>query len=257
MSAPFLSVVIPAYNEESRLGASLATILAHLGRRGIAGEVIVVDDGSRDGTTDLVEAARRSDPRVRLVRFVANRGKGAAVREGALAARGSLVLISDADLSTPIAEFDRLLDRMRETASDIVIGSRALPGARIEVHQPFWREGIGKAGNRIIRYFTKLPFRDTQCGFKLLDRKKTDPIFRKMIVDRFAFDVELLWLAKLAGLRILEEPVTWRNSPDSRVTPVRDSLRVFADVLRVRRQIRRGFYRERARSGAGSGDPDA
>lgn len=257
MSAPFLSVVIPAYNEESRLGASLAAILAHFSARGIAGEVVVVDDGSKDATASLVGTVRKNDPRVRFVRFAANRGKGAAVREGALAAKGSLVLISDADLSTPIEEFDRILGRMRETASDIVIGSRAVPGARVEVHQPFWREGIGKVGNRIIRFLTKLPFHDTQCGFKLLDREKAAPIFQKMVIDRFAFDVELLWLARLAGLRILEEPVIWRNSPDSRVTPLRDSCRAFVDVLRIRRQIRRGFYRERARSATVPGAPSA
>lgn len=253
MSAPYLSVVVPAYNEERRLEQSLAPVLAWLDARRTAGEVIVVDDGSGDGTSAIVETARRADPRVRLLRFVANRGKGAAVREGALAATGSLLLVSDADFSTPIEEIDRLILRMRETASDIVIGSRALRGAKIELRQPFWREAIGKGGNRLIRAMTGLPFRDTQCGFKLLDREKAVPIFRKMVIDRFAFDIELLWLAKLAGLRILEEPVTWRNSPDSRVSAVRDPLKVLADIVRLRRLIKRGFYRERERaSGQGA-----
>src|SRR5206468_2141125 len=141
-------IVVPAYNEERRLGASLAPVLTWLNAQGIAGEVIVVDDGSSDGTSAIAEAARGADPRVRLVRFAANRGKGAAVREGVLAAEGSLVLVSDADFSTPIEELGRLLQRMRETGSDIVIGSRGLRGSRIEVRQPFLREAIGRVGNR-------------------------------------------------------------------------------------------------------------
>ena len=255
MSTPYLSVVVPAYNESKRLGPTLSAIFNHLDARGVPAEVVVVDDGSADGTGEMVEAARRDEPRLRLVRFAVNRGKGAAVREGALAARGSLILVSDADLSTPIEEFDRLLARMRETQSDIVIGSRGLPGSRIEVRQPFWREGMGRIFNRIISALTDLRFRDTQCGFKLLDREKTLPICRKMVVDRFAFDVELLALARLAGLRILEEPVVWRNSPDSRVSPVRSALNMLADVWRLRRRIRTGFYRERERALTGAGEP--
>lgn len=246
MTAPYLSVVVPAYNEEARLGPSLQAILAHFKARGIAGELIVVDDGSADGTSSVAEAIRRSEPSVRILRFPVNRGKGAAVREGALHAAGRLVLITDADLSTPIEELDRILARMRETASDLVIGSRGLPGSRIEVRQPFWRERMGRTFNRIIRVLTGLRFRDTQCGFKLLDRDRTAPIFRKMVVDRFAFDVELILLSKLAGLRILEEPVLWRNSPDSRVSPLSASWTMLVDVIRLRRRVRRGFYREKA-----------
>ena len=245
MPAPLVSVVIPAYNEESRLGPALTAVFAHFATTGVPVEVVVVDDGSADGTAALVEAARRDEPRLRLVRFPANRGKGAAVRAGSLAATGSLVLISDADLSTPIAEFDRLLARMRQTASDVVIGSRGLASSRIEVRQPFWREGMGKVFNRVVRALTGLRQKDTQCGFKLVDREKTAPIFRKMVVDRFAFDVELLCLAQLAGLRILEEPVVWRNSPASRVSPLKDSWNMLRDVMRIRRRIRTGFYRER------------
>jgi dolichyl-phosphate beta-glucosyltransferase len=248
VSAPYLSIVVPSYNEEKRLLPTLTSILAYIDARGIPAELIVVDDGSVDRMADLVEAARRDEPRIRLIRFPVNRGKGAAVREGALAASGSLVLISDADLSTPIEEFDRLLARMRETSSDVVIGSRGLPASNIEVPQPFFRVLMGKVFNLLIRAVTGLEFRDTQCGFKLVDREKTAPIFRKMVVDRFAFDVELLALARLAGLRILEEPVTWRNSADSRVTPIRSSWNMLLDVLRLRRRIRRGFYREREKA---------
>jgi dolichyl-phosphate beta-glucosyltransferase len=247
MTAPYLSIVIPAYNEETRLGKSLQPVLGWLDAQKMAAEVVVVDDGSLDGTAAVAESAHRQDPRVRLVHYAANRGKGAAVREGSLAARGSLILVSDADFSTPIEEAGRLIARMRETASDIVIGSRALPGSRIEVRQPFWRVAIGKGGNRLIRTLTGLPFQDTQCGFKLLDREKIQPVFRKMVVDRFAYDIELLWLAKLAGMRVLEEPVIWRNSPDSRVSALRDPLKVLADVVRLRGRIKRGFYRERER----------
>jgi len=186
---------------------------------------------------------------VRVIRLAVNRGKGAAVRAGALAAGGRVVLISDADLSTPIEELDRLLARMRETSSDIVIGSRALTGSQVEVPQPIWRRAMGRGFNLIIRTLTDLPFRDTQCGFKLLDRERTAPIFRKMVIDRFAYDVELLVLARLAGLRILEEPVRWRNAPDSRVTPLRSSWNMFRDVVKLRRRVRTGFYRAR------EGDP--
>jgi dolichyl-phosphate beta-glucosyltransferase len=250
MSAPFLSIVIPAYNEAERLGATLQSILDYVDARKIAAELIVVDDGSSDGTAALVEARRRAEKRLRLLPFRENRGKGAAVREGALAAEGGLVLVTDADLSTPIEELDRLLLRMRETASDVVIGSRGLAASRIEIRQPFWRERMGKVFNRILRALTPLRFRDTQCGFKLFDREKALPVLRKMVVDRFAFDVELLWLAQLAGLRILEEPVIWRNSPDSRVAPLSSSWNMLSDVLRLRRLIRRGFYRERERERA-------
>ena len=247
MSSPYLSIVVPAYNEEKRLGATLAAILGHLSETRILGELIVVDDGSTDATAAIVEGISRDEPRLRMIRFPTNRGKGAAVREGALAASGRLLLVSDADLSTPIGELGRLLARMRSTASDIVIGSRGLASSRIEVRQPFWREAMGRSFNRIIRILTALRMRDTQCGFKLLDREKTEPIFRKMVVEGFAFDVELLVLSQLAGLRIVEEPVTWRNSPDSRVSPLRSSWAMLLDVIRVRRRVRRGFYRERAR----------
>lgn len=253
MTAPYLSIVVPAYNETRRLGASIDAIRRWLDARGAPGEIVVVDDGSTDGTAEVAQTHRLDDRRVRVVRFSANRGKGAAVREGALASLGRLVLVTDADLSTPIEELDRLLARMRETSSDIVIGSRALAGSRVEVRQPFWRQWMGRGFNRIIRTLTDLPYRDTQCGFKLLDREKTVPIFKKMVIDRFAYDVELLALARLAGLRILEEPVLWRNSPDSRVAPLRASWNMFGDVWRLRARLRRGFYRARGEAGSAPG----
>lgn len=248
MSGPYLSIVVPAYNEAVRVPPSIAKILSYVDAKGIQAELIVVDDGSTDGMAAAVEQMRRDEPRLRLISFAANRGKGAAFRAGALAARGGLVLITDADLSTPIEEFTKLLASMRETASDIVIGSRALPASNIEVPQPFWRVFMGKVFNVVIRSLTGLPFKDTQCGFKLLDREKTAPIVAKMIVERFAFDVELLVLARLAGLRILEEPITWRNSADSRVSPIRSSWNMFLDVWRLRRRVKTGYYREREKA---------
>jgi dolichyl-phosphate beta-glucosyltransferase len=248
VTAPYLSIVVPAYNESRRLGASLDAMRRWLDAHGTPGEIVVVDDGSTDGTAEVAEARRADDRRVRVVRLAANRGKGAAVRTGATASEGRLILVSDADLSTPIEELDRLLARMRETSSDIVIGSRALPGSRVEVGQPIWRRMMGRGFNRIIRTLTDLPYRDTQCGFKLLDREKTVPLFEKMVVDRFAYDVELLVLARLAGLRILEEPVLWRDSPDSRVAPLRSSWNMFGDVLKLRGRVRKGFYRAREAS---------
>jgi glycosyltransferase involved in cell wall biosynthesis len=245
--SPFVSVVVPAYNEEVRLGPTLPQIFTYFQSIDVPIEVLVVDDGSRDGTSALVERLRADEPRLKLVRFPANRGKGAAVREGTLAATGRLVLITDADLSTPLFEFDHLLKRMRETSSDVVIGSRALAASRVEIGQPFYRRWMGKTFNLLMRTITRLPFHDTQCGFKLVDREKTAPIFRKMVIEGFAFDVELLWLARLAGLRILEEPIEWRNSTDTRVSAIRSSWSMLSDVLKLRGRVRRGFYRERER----------
>jgi glycosyltransferase involved in cell wall biosynthesis len=171
VTAPYLSIVVPAYNESRRVGASLDAILRWLDARGTPGEIVVVDDGSTDGTSQAAETRRAGDRRVRVVRLPANRGKGAAVRAGARASEGRLLLVTDADLSTPIEEVDRLIARMRETSSDIVIGSRALAGSKVVVAQPVWRRLMGRGFNVIIRTLTDLPYRDTQCGFKLLDRR--------------------------------------------------------------------------------------
>ena len=230
-----LSLVIPAYNEEARLGATLQRVLTWMGQRRMAAEVLVVDDGSKDRTAEI--AAQVLSRGGTVLSGEPNRGKGYAVRRGVLAARGRTVLITDADLSTPIEEHDKLAAAMRERSLHVVIGSRALHGSQ---GQNPLRQLMGKTFNRILRGMTGLPFQDTQCGFKLLDRAATRPIVEHMVVDRFAFDVELLYLCTRAGLRVEEVPVLWQNAAGSKVSLVGDPVNMLWDVARLRWRHRRG-----------------
>ncbi len=247
MPQPFLSIVVPAYNEEGRLGPSLEKILAYAGRSPHPVEIIVVDDGSSDHTQDVARRALEgttTHPSVSGAVLVneANRGKGYSIRRGVLAARGDLVLVSDADLSTPIEEADRLLEHLSRMKHGLVIGSRALKESRVEVHQNFAREVMGKVFNRVVRVLTGLPFADTQCGFKLMTRSDVSPIFGKARIDGFSYDVELLYVAQRRQLPIKEVPVTWRNAPGSKVGMLTDPLKMLRDVWRVRRWHKRGVY---------------
>jgi dolichyl-phosphate beta-glucosyltransferase len=242
---PFVSVVVPAYNEERRLGASLERIAGWLEGRGIDGEIVVVDDGSADGTA-RVASEQLKGRRGRILRQPENRGKGAAVRRGVLEAHGRWVLLSDADLSTPIEEYDTLASAARERDADVAIGSRGLRESKVEIRQNLVRQTMGKTFNLAIRTMTGLPFRDTQCGFKLMDRERVRPLFEKMVVDRFAFDVEFLFLCRRFGLAVVEVPVIWRNAPGSKVSIFRDPLNMLADVARVRWRFRRGLYNPEA-----------
>lgn len=243
-ATPELSIVLPAYNEAARIGPTLAKIAAWAERRDPRPEIIVVDDGSRDATAEVV--GRYAAAGVRLVRLERNRGKGAALRAGALASRGSFVLLSDADLSTPIAEVDRLLPWMRE--ADLVLGSRDLPESKVTRHQPWPREIAGKLFNLSIRTLGVRGFRDTQCGFKLVRGDVARRLFAELTVDRFAYDVELVWLAQRAGYKVVEVGVEWHNDPATRVRVIRDGVGMFLDVVRFRLR-RRG---ERARADTGS-----
>ena len=245
LSRPFLSIVIPAYNEEQRLVATLATIAAYLDAGKIDAEILVVDDGSKDRTAELAASAL-AGRRGRVVRNGENRGKGYSVRHGVLEARGRFVLVCDADLSTPIEEHTRLARTMRDKDGDVVIGSRALEDSNVLVRQSWLRQTMGKSFNTIIRVLTKLPFRDTQCGFKLMDRDRVKPLLEKMVVDGFAYDVELLFLCSKFGLSVAEVPVTWRNAAGSKVSLLSDPIRMIADVLRVRWRFRRGLYNPKA-----------
>jgi dolichyl-phosphate beta-glucosyltransferase len=225
-----LSIVIPAYNEAARLGPTLERILAYLAGQPLAGEVLVVDDGSTDGTVAVAESfAGRG---VVLLRQDRNRGKGAAVRSGALASRGAEVLLVDADLSTPIEDVERL--RPHLGAAAVVLGSRSVPGANVTQHQPFYRELMGRTFNLLIRTLGVRGFRDTQCGFKLLDGAVARQLFVDLLVERFAYDVELVWLAQRRGYRVTEVGVTWANSPRSSVDPLKDSARMIWDVALMR-----------------------
>jgi dolichyl-phosphate beta-glucosyltransferase len=238
---PYLSIVVPAYDEERRLGASLSRISSYTREEKIDAELLVVDDGSRDATPMIVEEALR-DMRGKLLRNAENRGKGFSVRRGVLEASGRWVLVTDADLSTPIEEIAKLSAAARDRDLDAAIGSRALRESRIEKRQNALRETMGKTFNLIIRAMTGLKFQDTQCGFKLLDRERTLPLFRHMVVDRFAFDVEFLYLCWRFGLRVEEVPIIWRDSPGSRVGLVTDPMNMLWDVARVVWRFRRGLY---------------
>jgi glycosyltransferase involved in cell wall biosynthesis len=238
---PYLSIVIPAYNEEDRLGVSLPRIVAYVVERRLDAEILVADDGSTDGTAALAASGLRGT-RGRVLSSVENRGKGAAVRRGVLEAQGRWVLMTDADLSTPIEEHARLAAIARDEDLDVAFGSRALRDSRVEIRQNALRQLMGRTFNRLLRAITGLRHQDTQCGFKLFDRERTRPLFERMIVDHFAFDVELLFLCDRFGLRVKEVPVVWRNSERSSVHMVTAPPRMLWDLLRVRWRFHRGHY---------------
>ena len=238
--APELSIVIPAYNEQRRLPETLRRVRAYLEARRADAEVIVVDDGSRDATAALVEARRGEFPGLRLVSNGVNRGKGYSVRHGMREARGRIVLFTDADLSAPIEEADKLLAAMRD--HEVAIGSRRVDRSLIEVHQSPLRELAGIVYNFLVRAITGLRFVDTQCGFKAFLREPSRIIFEQQRIERFGFDPEVLFLARRHGLRAVEIPVRWAHDPQTRVNMVRDSLRMFGEVLSIRWNWMLGRY---------------
>jgi dolichyl-phosphate beta-glucosyltransferase len=242
---PALSVVIPAYNEALRLPATLARVKEHLGRLGVAHEVVVVDDGSTDATSEVARAAGEG---VRVLRHEPNRGKGYAVRRGMLAATGARRLLTDADLSTPIEELAKL-EAALDGGCDVAIGSRAIAGARIEVHQPAYREAMGRLFNRLVRVLLLPGLHDTQCGFKLFSARAAEAAFAAAALDGFSFDVEALYVARQRGLRIAEVPVTWRNDAATRVG-LGGGAAAFVDLLRIRLRAWRGAYGPSAGGGA-------
>ena len=233
MSGPFLSVVIPAYNEALRLPQTLETIGAFLKRQSFDFEIVVSDDGSQDKTVAIAEAKLAGFPH-RVLTTPRNRGKGNAVRQGMLAATGQYILFTDADLSTPITEVSRFLEHL-QTDCDVAIGSRALPDSQIEVHQNILRETMGKVFNLIAQRWTFKGIRDSQCGFKCFRREAAHKLFGEQKLDGFSFDVEIIYLAQKRGYRVLELPVIWRNSAQSRVQVLSDPLKMFRDVLKIRR----------------------
>jgi len=239
-----LSVVIPAYNEAVRLGNSLRAVVDYLREYSPAGEVIVVDDGSSDDTAELARQAfaDAGELRTSVISYKKNLGKGRAVRLGLLAARGDVALFSDADLSTPITEAPKLVEPIAKGECDVTFGSRALDRKLIGVHQPWRREQGGRIFNFVVRLATGLPFWDTQCGFKAFRMKVCRPIVEAATVDRFGFDVELLYVAYRAGLRLKEIPVRWNHDADSKLSVVSDSLKAINEVVSIRQQARRGVY---------------
>jgi dolichyl-phosphate beta-glucosyltransferase len=231
VSEPRTSIVIPAFNEASRIGTTLDELLEFFRSRKSAFEILVVDDGSNDGTPQVVD--ERAAAEIKILRHETNRGKGAAVRRGVGESRGELVLICDADLAIPIehiTQFEHWLDN----GYSIACGSRGLPESRALTRLPVYRKRMGKIFNWMVRAIHLTRFKDTQCGFKLFKGEAARDIFSRCRVDRFAYDVESLRLAERLGYRVVEVPITWRHVPESRVHPVHDAARMFVDLVRIR-----------------------
>ena len=246
-----LSIVLPAYDEEERLGGTISKILTYLIDNSINAELIIVDDGSSDRTAEIAREGAAAFPQIEtnVIRYDENRGKGFAVKTGLMAARSDLALFSDADLSTPIEEMDKLLDPIRRGEYDVTFGSRAIDRSLIGTHQPWRREQGGKVMNLIIRTMSGLPFADTQCGFKAFNLAKFRPLLDVMQIDRFGFDVEFLFVAKYHGLGLAEIPVRWNDVAGSKVNVLRDTRRMFTELNQIRRNARNGAY-ELNRGGA-------
>lgn len=239
-----ISVVIPAFNEQERLPATLEAVLGHLARGGWSGfEILVVDDGSTDGTRAIAEAFSKRHSEVHVLVNPGNRGKGFSVRQGMLRAEGDWVLFTDADLSAPITELEKLFEAAREHQADVIIGSRALDRSLIGVHQSLFREQAGRVFNLMVRLLVGLPFWDTQCGFKLFSARAAREVFRRVRLEGFGFDVEALFIARKLGFRVVEVPVRWDHVEGTKVKLWRDSVEMFLDLLRVRFNQLRGLYR--------------
>jgi glycosyltransferase involved in cell wall biosynthesis len=239
MPEPFLSIVIPAYNEASRIVSSLDAIQNYARGKDFPIETIVVDDGSADNTVEVASAHAE----IRMLRNGRNRGKGFSVRHGVLEARGELVLFTDADLSAPIEEADKLLATMEASRADAVVGSRALARELIGTHQSPFREWGGRFFNLLVRTFTGLKIRDTQCGFKLFRRKTTRRAFELQRVERFGFDPEILFLVQHLGGKVVEVPVRWNHNPATKVRYLRDSLHMTLDLMILRWRVLTGQYK--------------
>jgi dolichyl-phosphate beta-glucosyltransferase len=233
---PGFSLIIPAFNEAGRIGETLTEVLSFLGRESPESELIVVDDGSSDGTAEVVREvfARASNIETHLLQHSPNRGKGAAVRQGLFAAKREVALFSDADLSTPIEEASKLLNPIFAGEVDVAFGSRALDRRLIGNRQAWHREQGGRVFNLVVRLATGLPYWDTQCGFKAFRLDAFRPVLAKATSDGFGFDVELLYLAREAGLRMREIPVRWNHCEGSKVSFLRDSLHMLREIAALR-----------------------
>jgi dolichyl-phosphate beta-glucosyltransferase len=235
------SIIIPAYNESARVGATLEKVLAYVDKVGWDAEIIVVDDGSRDNTVEIIRGYAAKNPRLRLLQNPGNRGKGYSVRNGMLHAQGELLLFSDADLSAPIEEADKLFGAIAGGA-DIAIGSRWLRRDLQTQRQPFYRQIFGRVFNLLLRITLGLTYKDTQCGFKAFTRDAAEKIFPLQKIERWGFDPELLYLARKLNFRVAEVPVEWAHSEGTRISPLRDGTRMFVEMLKIRWNAITGKY---------------
>jgi glycosyltransferase involved in cell wall biosynthesis len=243
MAGPQLSIVIPAYNESARIEQTLARVMACVERQGWDAEVTVVDDGSTDRTAEMVRGWMERTPRLRLVQNAGNRGKGYSVRNGLLQAAGEVVMFTDADLSAPMEEAELLLAAIREGA-DVAIGSRWLDKTRQTSHQPLYRRFFGRCFNWVTRTVMGLPYKDTQCGFKAFRREAAQVIFRLQRVERWGFDPEILFIARKLGYKIREVPVTWGHDERSRMSYLRDGMKMLEEMAAIRGNSLAGRYDE-------------
>ena len=239
-----VSIIIPAFEEQDRLGDSVRKILHYIETEKLSAELIVVDDGSQDKTAEIARetCAEFSKIQTKVIRYEKNRGKGFAVKTGLLAAGSDIALFSDADLSTPIDELPKLVEPIQKGEFDVTFGSRALDRTLIGVHQPWRREQGGKVFNFIVRTLTQLPFWDTQCGFKAFNMRAFHPLLDVMQIERFGFDVEFLYVANLHGLKLKEIPVRWDHDERTKVNVFRDSQRMFNEVRLIRKYAKQGIY---------------
>jgi dolichyl-phosphate beta-glucosyltransferase len=239
-----ISIIIPAFNEEDRLEASIVEVLSYVKDTNLDAEVIVVDDGSSDKTSEITKSvfSRSQNVKTLLINYDKNKGKGFAVKKGLLAANGDIGVFMDADLSTPISEIQKLIQPIIYGEQDVTFGSRALNRELIGNRQSWQREQSGKVFNLIVRMLTGLPFCDTQCGFKAFKMSKFRSLLDLMTIERFGFDVEFLYVANFKGLRLKEVPVRWNHCDGTKVSAIRDSHRMFNEVRQIRRNARNGVY---------------
>ncbi len=241
MATPQLSIVIPAYNESARIERTLQRVMACVDGQGWDAEVLVVDDGSKDDTAEIVRRWMEREPRLYLVQNNGNRGKGYSVRNGLLQASGEVVMFTDADLSAPMEEAERLLAAIAQGA-DVAIGSRWLDRARQTLHQPLYRRFFGRCFNWVTRTVMGLPFKDTQCGFKAFKRTAAQVIFRLQRIERWGFDPEILFIASKLGYTIREVPVTWGHDERSRMSYLKDGMKMLEEIAAIRINSIAGRY---------------
>jgi dolichyl-phosphate beta-glucosyltransferase len=238
---PRYSIVIPAFNESARIPATLESVVACIREHGWDAEVIVVNDGSTDATAEVVRAFAQNNPEVRMLENPGNRGKGYSVRSGLLQAQGEVVMFTDADLSSPIEEAERLFAAIAQGA-DIAIGSRWLEKGRQTHRQPLYRQFFGRCFNAVTRAVMGLPFADTQCGFKAFTRAAAQTVFQRQTIERWGFDPEILFIALLCGLKVVEVPVSWAHDKRTRISYIKDGAKMLEEIATIRWNSLRGRY---------------